>query len=65
MGVKAHKAKAVEFREDARWHSARSFVYHLNNECTTGNNIEPENYKKGKGKEKRRLCKECARLGGK
>ena len=34
-------------------------VYHNNNECTEGNNIEPKNLVKGTGG--LRLCKRCDR----
>jgi hypothetical protein len=45
------------------WHSTEpdTKVYHDNDECNTGNNIERENLAKGKGD--RRECKECKRLG--
>ena len=41
------------------FHSKRKEVevYHNNNECTEGNNIEPENLKQGTGG--RRLCERC------
>jgi hypothetical protein len=42
------------------WHSVKADVYHDNKDCTTGNNIEPENRRAGTGG--RRLCEECARL---
>lgn len=35
-------------------------VYHNNNRCTEGNNIEPWNYKRGTGG--RRLCERCKKL---
>ena len=35
-------------------------VYHNNNKCTEGNNIERENLKKGTGG--RRLCERCKKL---
>jgi hypothetical protein len=43
------------------WHSDNSEteVYHNNKDCNTGNNIEDENYEKGRGGH--RLCAECAR----
>lgn len=44
------------------WHSARRHVYHNHPNCTTGNNIENPNIRKGRGK-RTRLCKECKRLG--
>jgi len=44
----------------APWHSVNSNVYHNNTNCNTGNNIEVEYRKPGKGGN--RLCKECARL---
>jgi hypothetical protein len=42
------------------WHSVEGDVYHNNRNCTTGNNIETENYRSGTGGQP--LCKECARL---
>lgn len=35
-------------------------VYHNNNKCTEGNNIERENLKQGTGG--RRLCERCKKL---
>lgn len=35
-------------------------VYHNNNKCTEGNNIERENLRQGTGG--RRLCKRCKKL---
>ena len=35
-------------------------VYHNNNKCTEGNNIEPENLKHGTSG--RRLCERCKKL---
>ena len=35
-------------------------VYHNNNECTLGNNIEHKNIKQGTGG--KRLCKQCKKL---
>ena len=43
----------------APWHSDESDVYHNNDDCNTGNNIERENLERGTGDN--RLCKECAR----
>jgi hypothetical protein len=42
------------------WYSTKASVYHDNQDCTTGNNIEAENRRAGTGG--RRLCEECARL---
>jgi hypothetical protein len=42
------------------WYSEEGDVYHNNRNCTTGNNIEPENYRSGTGG--KALCKECAKL---
>ena len=44
----------------AEWNSSGSAVYHTEARCTTGNNIESENRKAGRGG--KRLCKECQRL---
>lgn len=46
------------------WHSIRPEVevWHDNTDCNTGNNIENENWARGKGNKKRK-CKECKRLG--
>jgi hypothetical protein len=35
-------------------------VYHNNNKCTEGNNIEPKNFKHGTAG--RRLCERCKKL---
>ena len=43
------------------WHtSAETKVYHTDTDCNTGNNIERENIRRGKGNH--RECKECKRL---
>ncbi len=45
------------------WHSVRETdpkVYHDNNECTEGNNIEPK-YRRP-GTDNRRKCDHCAHL---
>lgn len=42
------------------WHSTKSPVHHASKKCTTGNNIEKENYSTGTGGKP--LCKECARI---
>ena len=44
------------------WYSAKPdiVVYHNNDECTEGNNIEPKNVREGTGEKK--LCSHCARL---
>ena len=47
----------------APWHSTNSDVYHNNPNCNTGNNIESENYRNGKGGKS--LCKECKSLNQK
>jgi beta-glucosidase/6-phospho-beta-glucosidase/beta-galactosidase len=44
------------------WHSSLSKVYHSDERCTTGDNIEDDYLVEGKGN--RRLCKQCRRLGG-
>ena len=44
----------------APWHAEDSDVYHNNDQCTEGNNIEEENRRNGKGK--RDLCKHCKRF---
>ncbi len=31
------------------WHSIKSNVHHDDTDCTTGNNIEPENRREGTG----------------
>ena len=38
----------------------RTKVYHDNNECTLGDNIQPENCIHGKGD--KRLCTKCKKL---
>ncbi len=43
------------------WYSVKAKVYHNNDSCKTGNNIEKENMRSGKGTDKR-LCWECAKL---
>ena len=45
---------------DRPWHSVHSPVYHNNNECHIGNNIEIENLRYGHAYKE--LCKECERL---
>lgn len=42
------------------WHASSSAVHHNNKNCTTGNNIERGNRRKGDGG--KRLCAQCARL---
>jgi hypothetical protein len=42
------------------WHAEKSAVHHNNSNCNTGNNIERENLRSGKGGKP--LCNECARL---
>ncbi len=42
------------------WHSIKGNVHHNNTNCNTGNNIEPENRRPGKGGKP--LCKECKAL---
>jgi hypothetical protein len=42
------------------WYSKKGDVYHNNNQCNTGNNIERENRRNGTGG--KRLCKECANI---
>ena len=42
------------------WYSVRQQVFHISEDCTTGNNIEPENLQRGMGG--RRLCEECRRI---
>ncbi len=45
----------------APWHSSKdSKVYHDNDECTEGNNIETKYRLPGKGN--RKLCKKCEEL---
>jgi len=44
----------------APWHSSQGIVYHNNNMCNTGNNIEHINIKTGTGG--RQLCNECRTL---
>lgn len=42
------------------FHSIKQDVYHDNNSCTEGNNIEPENKRPGTGGKPK--CSHCARL---
>lgn len=42
------------------WHSIKQDVYHDNTACSTGNNIEKENVREGKGG--KIPCSECSRL---
>ena len=42
------------------WHAKDSDVYHVCSNCNTGNNIESENRRNGKGGNS--LCSECAGL---
>ena len=42
------------------WHSRKSGVYHIDPDCTVGNNIEQENWQSGHGN--RSLCRQCRRL---
>jgi hypothetical protein len=44
----------------APFHSVKQTVYHNNNQCTEGNNIEPQNKRQGTGGKP--LCSHCARL---
>lgn len=41
----------------APFHSVKEDVHHNDDKCTEGNNIEPENLRKGDGG--KRLCKNC------
>jgi len=43
------------------WHAKDSEVYHDNDKCTEGNNIERRNLQRGKGGN--RKCDHCKRLG--
>lgn len=45
----------------APWHAEGSAVYHDNNRCTEGNNIEARNKKAGTGG--KRKCSRCKELG--
>ena len=45
----------------APFHSIKSSVYHDNNQCTEGNNIEPQNKLQGTGGKPK--CQHCQRLG--
>ncbi|WP_193408586.1 hypothetical protein [Tardibacter chloracetimidivorans] len=45
----------------AAWHSVKANVHHDDTNCNTGNNIERENLRAGKGGKP--LCAECRRLG--
>jgi len=42
------------------WHSIIASVHHDNTKCTTGNNIEAVNLRRGTGNKP--LCKDCAVL---
>ena len=42
------------------WHSVRSHCYHTSSQCTSGDDIEPENYRSGTGN--KRQCGQCTRL---
>lgn len=42
------------------WHSVDSSVYHDNQKCTEGNNIEDDKHRDGDGG--KTLCDHCARL---
>lgn len=42
------------------WHSIKQSVHHNNTECTEGNNIEPENRRRGT--DGKPLCEHCKRL---
>ena len=44
----------------APFHAEGSVVYHDNNQCTEGNNIERRNRKSGTGN--KRKCAHCKRL---
>ncbi len=44
----------------APFNAKDSGVYHNNNQCTEGNNIETRNWKSGDGG--KRLCKHCKEL---
>lgn len=44
----------------APFHSIKQQVYHDNNRCTEGNNIEKENIRQGTGGKAR--CQRCAGL---
>ena len=39
------------------WHSTKSDVYHIRYDCTSGDDIEPENYRVGTGGKRR--CSRC------
>ena len=42
------------------WHSIKQNVHHNHTKCNTGNNIEAENRREGRGSKP--LCAECANL---
>ena len=42
------------------WHSIKQPVYHDDDECTEGNNIEPENLRAGDGG--RGKCERCSEI---
>lgn len=51
-------SKVSPFHSVQVWHRA---VYHNDNRCTEGNNIEPHNRRPGTGN--RPLCNRCANQG--
>jgi hypothetical protein len=57
--AESEKLKGYSMKSKS-WHSSKSHVYHDNKECNTGNNIETENIRHGKGDN--RECKECKGL---
>ncbi len=58
----AAKAAATASEGASAWYAEGSSVYHDNADCTTGNNIEPENWRAGTGGKRR--CAQCQRLAG-
>jgi hypothetical protein len=60
IGLFLPKKKGGEMAVVAPWYSILEPVYHNNDDCNTGNNIETENRRAGTGDKE--LCKECARL---
>ena len=62
-GAPAPRKQLVESKEQSKkspWHSIHSDVYHNNDRCNTGYNIDPQDLRQGTGGKP--LCNECNSL---
>ncbi len=56
----SHLLKQIIMAKVAAFHSIKQDVYHDNNKCTEGNNIEKENLRTGTGGKPK--CSHCSKL---